>query len=84
MNITETTTLDPRQPAARRGLASWKWIKNLLKSPEFILLLVVIGLIAGGWLKNPNLLNEDNLKIMTRDIAILGIAAVGVGFAMIS
>ena len=84
MNITETTTLDPRQTAARRGLASWKWIKNLLKSPEFILLLVVIGLIAGGWLKNPNLLNEDNLKIMTRDIAILGIAAVGVGFAIIT
>ncbi|WP_119071268.1 ABC transporter permease [Aggregatilinea lenta] len=84
MNITETTTLDPRQTAARRGLASWKWIKNLLKSPEFILLLVVIGLIAGGWLKNPNMLNEDNLKIMTRDIAILGIAAVGVGFTIIT
>jgi ribose transport system permease protein len=46
--------------------------------------LVVIGLMVGGWLKNPNLMDEDNLKIMTRDIAILGIAAIGVGFTIIT
>lgn len=84
MNVSNTTTLDPRQTAAQRGLTALQWITNLLKSPEFIMFLVVIGLLAGGWLKNPNLMDEANLKIMTRDIAILGIAAVGVGFTIIT
>jgi ribose transport system permease protein len=44
----------------------------------------VVLLLVGGWLKNPNLLEEGNLKIMTRDIAILGIAAIGVGFTIIT
>lgn len=83
MNVTDTT-LEPRQTAAPRGLTLWDGFKNLLKAQEFIIFLVVIGLIVGGWLQNPNLLAEDNLKIMTRDIAILGIAAIGVGFAIIT
>jgi ribose transport system permease protein len=84
MDMTETTTLEPRQAEMPRGGTVWEWLKTLLKSPEFIMLLVVFGLLLGGWLKNPNLLDEGNLKIMTRDIAILGIASVGVGFTIIT
>jgi ribose transport system permease protein len=84
MDMTETTTLEPRQAGVPRGGTVWEWLKTLLKTPEFIMLLLVIGLLVGGWMKNPNLLDEGNLKIMTRDIAILGIASVGVGFTIIT
>ena len=84
MNVTDTTTLEPRQTAAQRGMTVWEWLKNLFKVTEFVMFLVVILLLVGGWLKNPNLLDEGNLKIMTRDIAILGIAAIGVGFTIIT
>ena len=33
---------------------------------------------------NPRLVDVDNLKIMSRDIAILAIAAIGVGFPIIT
>lgn len=84
MKITDATTFDPRQTAAQRGLTAWKSVIQLLKSPEFIMFLVVIGLLVAGWFQNPNVMSEANLKIMTRDIAILGIAAIGVGFAIIT
>ena len=84
MSISEAKTLDHRSKVAQRGVAVWTWIKNLLRVPEFVMFLLVLLLLFGGWLQNPNLLSEDNLKIMTRDIAILGIAAVGVGFAIIT
>lgn len=84
MKITDATTFDPRQTATQRGLTAWKSVIQLLKSPEFIMFLVVIGLLVAGWFQNPNVMSEANLKIMTRDIAILGIAAIGVGFAIIT
>jgi ribose transport system permease protein len=84
MNATDTTTLEPQQTAAQRGMTVWEWLKNLFKVTEFVIFLFVVLLLVGGWLKNPNLLEEGNLKIMTRDIAILGIAAIGVGFTIIT
>ena len=84
MNATDTTTLDPRQQVSQRGPTTWEWIKSLLISNEFIMLMVVFGLLAFGQAKNPNVLDQDNLKIMTRDIAILGIASIGVGFTIIT
>ena len=84
MNVTDTTTLEPQQTAAQRGMTVWEWLKNLFKVTEFVIFLFVVLLLVGGWLKNPNLLEEGNLKIMTRDIAILGIAAIGVGFTIIT
>jgi ribose transport system permease protein len=72
----------------RQGVAvvsrAVEWVKGLFKVTEFIMFLVVILLLVGGYLKNPNLMSEGNLKIMTRDIAILGIAAIGVGFTIIT
>jgi ribose transport system permease protein len=41
-------------------------------------------LLVGGAIANPALIDVDNLKIMTRDIAILAIAAIGVGFPIIT
>lgn len=76
--------LDPRQTVAQRGLTAWEWITNLLRSPVFIMFLVAIGLLVYGQSQNPNLMAEDNMKIMTRDTAILGIAAIGVGFTIIT
>lgn len=84
MNTPETTMLDSRQTAAQRGLTAWEWITNLLRSPVFIMFLVAIGLLVYGQSQNPNLMAEDNMKIMTRDTAILGIAAIGVGFTIIT
>ena len=59
-------------------------LRRLLSKNEVLLFVVVILLIIGGMLINRNLVSGDNLKIMTRDIAILGIAAIGVGFPIIT
>jgi ribose transport system permease protein len=59
-------------------------LRRLLSVNEFLLFIVVILLLIGGTLANPNLISGDNLKVMTRDIAILGIAAIGVGFPIIT
>lgn len=84
MSTTEANALEPRSRTLQRSTALWVWIKNLFKVPEFVMFLAVLLLLLGGYLRNPNLMAEDNLKIMTRDIAILGIAAIGVGFPIIT
>jgi ribose transport system permease protein len=67
-------------PQAGAGQA----IKNLFKTTEFVLFLFVIFLFVLGGVVNPNFLGIENLKITTRDIAILAIAAVGVGFPILT
>jgi ribose transport system permease protein len=52
--------------------------------PEFLIFLVVIMLLIVGAVVNPRFLGVENLKIMTRDTAILAIAAIGVGFTIIT
>ena len=46
-------------------------------------LVIVLLLIVGGVI-NPRFLGIENIKIMTRDIAILAIAAIGVGFPILT
>jgi ribose transport system permease protein len=59
-------------------------IRQSLTAPQFILFLVVLVLLAvGGWI-NPRFIGVDNMKIVTRDIAILAIAAIGVGFPILT
>jgi ribose transport system permease protein len=84
MDITKTESIDPKGTAPQRSMVVVDSIIGLFKVTEFVMFLVVLLLLAGGYLKNPNLLAEDNLKIMTRDIAILGIASIGVGFTIIT
>jgi ribose transport system permease protein len=59
-------------------------IRQSLSVPQFVLFLVVLILLAVGGVINPRFLGVDNMKIVTRDIAILGIAAIGVGFPILT
>ena len=59
-------------------------LKALLSQPEFILFLVIVFLLVGGGIVNPRTMGIDNLKIMTRDTAILAIAAIGVAFTILT
>jgi ribose transport system permease protein len=58
--------------------------RKSLTVPQFILYLNVIVLLAVGGMINPRFLGVDNMKIVTRDIAILAIAAIGVGFPILT
>jgi len=59
-------------------------VQTLLRVPELVILLVVIILFVIGGIVNPRFLGVENLKIVTRDTAILAIAAMGVGFTIIT
>lgn len=59
-------------------------IRRLLKVSEFVIFLVVILLVIVGSFINPRVLGVENLKIITRDTAILAIAALGVAFPIIT
>jgi ribose transport system permease protein len=57
---------------------------GILRSNELVLFLVVLVLLLVGFVINPRFLAIDNLKIITRDAAILGIAAIGVAFPILT
>jgi ribose transport system permease protein len=59
-------------------------LRNSLAVPQFVLFLIVILLLVIGGIINPRFLGVDNMKIVTRDIAILAIAAIGVGFPILT
>ena len=59
-------------------------VRNLFKVTEFVIFLLVIVLLIIGGILNPNFLNIENLKIISRDVAILAIVAVGVGFPILT
>lgn len=59
-------------------------IRALLRVPEFIMLLVVIVIFLIGAIVNPRFVGLENQKIVARDTAILAIAAIGVGFPIIT
>ncbi|GAB4447882.1 MAG: ABC transporter permease [Anaerolineae bacterium] len=59
-------------------------IKRLFRVSEFLIFLVVIALFIIGAIVNPRFLGLENQKVMTRDAAILAIAAIGVGFPIIT
>lgn len=57
---------------------------RLLRVPEFVMFLVVVVLFLIGAIVNPRFVGVENQKIVTRDTAILAIAAIGVGFPIIT
>jgi ribose transport system permease protein len=59
-------------------------IRRSLAVPQVILFLIVLALLVIGGVINPRFLGVDNMKIVTRDIAILAIAAIGVGFTILT
>lgn len=75
------------KPAARAAAPKQGVIESvfgLFKVTEFVLFLVVVALVIIGGMVNPRSLGLENLKIMTRDSAILAIAAIGVGFTILT
>ncbi len=59
-------------------------LKGVVTAPEFLNFVVVIILFIIGALVNPRFIGIENLKILTRDTAILAIVAIGVGFTIIT
>jgi ribose transport system permease protein len=59
-------------------------VKGLFQVTEFVLFLIVVLLFVLGAIINPRLLGIENLKILTRDSALLAIAAIGVGFTILT
>ena len=78
----KTTAQSTTGGAGSRALG--ERVKALFGQPEFILFLVIVFLIALGAVVNPRTVGIENLKIMTRDTAILAIAAIGVGFTILT
>lgn len=76
------------EPSGATGIESQhsfiELIKRLLRVTELMILVAVIALLIVGAIANPNFLHIENLKIMTRDVAILAIAAIGVGFTILT
>jgi ribose transport system permease protein len=66
------------RPAGLTGL-----LGKLLRTTEVAMLLVVIFLVVISAIINPRFIGLDNSKTLTRDTAILGIAAIGEGFAIL-
>jgi ribose transport system permease protein len=59
-------------------------IQKSLAVPQVVLFFIVIALLIIGGVINPRFLGVDNMKIVTRDIALLAIAAIGVGFPILT
>lgn len=59
-------------------------LAGIFRHNEVILLVVVVILITIAGFINPRFVGIDNVKTMSRDIAILAIGATGVGFVIIT
>lgn len=74
----------PRSSIGQTIAGLIEMIRGLFKVSEFLIFLVVVVLFVIGAIVNPRFLGIENQKIMTRDTAILAIAAIGVGFPIIT
>jgi ribose transport system permease protein len=59
-------------------------LSSVFRANELVLFLVVVVLLLVGFAINPRFLALDNVKIMSRDSAILAIAAIGVAFPILT
>lgn len=67
----------------RTGINLGELVKSWFRNTEFVIFLIVVLLFIIGGGINPRFLQIENLKILTRDSAMLAIAAVGVGFTIL-
>jgi ribose transport system permease protein len=82
---TQTTDNNLKETTFQTYLAGrLKHIPGFFKHNEVILLLIVIFLITVAGFINPRFVGLDNIKTMSRDIAILAIGATGVGFVILT
>jgi ribose transport system permease protein len=77
-------SMNPAVPSKLNRSQSVASLVALFKVPEFLIFLVVLVLLIIGAIVNPRFLGVENLKIVSRDAAILAIAAIGVGFTIIT
>jgi ribose transport system permease protein len=84
MSFMDNVATKTKPDVTQAAVGFLETVKNLFKITEFVILLVVILLVIVGGIINPRFLGVANLKIMTRDTAILAIAAIGVGFTIIT
>jgi len=86
MGKAETSTVSrdiaARRRAAPTGLVGF--LGRLLRTTEVVMFVVVVSFVVLSTIINPRFLGLDNAKTLTRDIAILGIAAIGEGFAILT
>jgi ribose transport system permease protein len=80
VKVSSTEKIETAQASETLGQV----IRRSLSVPQFVLFLVVILLLVIGGMINPRFVGVDNMKIVTRDIAILAIAAIGVGFPILT
>ena len=59
-------------------------LTTVFRANELVLVLIVVGLLVIGFVLNPRFLAIDNVQIMSRDSAILAIAAIGVAFPILT
>ena len=69
------------QASSARGNKS---ITAFFRQNEVILLVIVVFLITIAGIINPRFVGLDNIKTMSRDIAILAIGATGIGFVILT
>jgi len=81
MRTGEVTTAAQTTRRFFRNLATP--LRGLLKTTEMIMFLAVVILVTVSTLINPRFIGVDNLHSMGRDIALLGIAGIGEGFAIL-
>ena len=83
--MNKVSTPDSSGTAAVRSTSAFlELIKRLMRVTEIMIAVAVVILIIIGAVVNPNFLHVENMKIMTRDTAILAIAAIGVGFTILT
>src|SRR5215212_9053114 len=81
-HMRSSATKSPDDARYSRGFATS--VTALLRANELVLFLVLAALLAIGFVINPRFLSLDHLKVTTRDSAILGIAAIGVRFTILT
>jgi ribose transport system permease protein len=80
--MSSSTTKSSAEARDSRAFAAG--LSTLFRANEMVLFLVVVGLLLIGFVINPRFLTLDNVKIMSRDSAILAIAAIGVAFPILT
>jgi ribose transport system permease protein len=82
--VTKTDVDAAKTAAVQTRTGVVESIRNLFKITELVIFLIVVVLLVVGAMINPRFLGIDNVKIMTRDTAILAIGAIGVGFTILT
>lgn len=80
--MSSSTTRPDAEARVLRALTAG--LSGMFRANELVLFVVVVVLLLVGFVINPRFLAIDNVKIMSRDSAILAIAAIGVAFPILT